>query len=95
MKKKLRDIGYAGLGLGVVAKEKMQSLITKGKKSGKRLPSKNDLEERLKSGVAFAGKEALVISKKSLELLEKELKKLEKEARRAKVPARKARKKKK
>ena len=94
MRKKLKDIGYAGLGLGVVAKEKVQSLITKGKKSGKRLPSTKELEDTLKKSAVFAGKEALVISKKSLEMLERELKKLEREARKTKAPAKKARRKK-
>jgi len=97
VKQKLRDLGYAGLGLGETVREKVQSLVKKGKKSGKKLPRRGDLEEKVRSGVAFAGKEALIISKKSLEMLERELKKLEREAHKARIPkaAKKARKKKK
>ena len=81
MKQRIKELGLAGLGLGVTIKEKIQhvgrKLVRKGKANEKMLQHP---KERLAAGAHFAGKEALVISKKSLQMLERELKKLETEA---------------
>ena len=82
MKNKIREIGLAGLGLGLTIKEKAayigKKLVKKGEANEKRILSSS--KEKLRERARFAGKEALVISRKSLRLLEKELKKLEVEA---------------
>ena len=82
MKEKLREVGLAGLGLGVTIREKVKSvgrkLVRKGEANEKRILSHH--QEKLASGAYFMGKEALVISKKSLQILKRELKKLEAEA---------------
>ena len=81
MKERIRELGLAGLGLGVTIKEKVhhigRRLVRKGKANEKML---NHPKERLRAGAHLAGKEALVISKKSLQMLERELKKLEAQA---------------
>lgn len=84
MKDKIKELGLAGLGLGVTIKEKVEhvgrKLVRKGKENERILQHP---KEKLAAGAHFAGKEALVISKKSLQMLEKELKKLEAEAKKA------------
>lgn len=81
MKERIKELGLAGLGLGVTIKEKVQhvgrKLVRKGKANEKMLKHPR---AKLAAGAHLAGKEALVISKKSLELLEKELKRLEAQA---------------
>ena len=85
MKNRIREIGLAGLGLGVTLKEKVRSvgkrLVKKGEANEKRVLSRS--KEKLRAGAYLAGKEALIISRKSLHLLERELKKLEAEAKKA------------
>lgn len=91
MRKKIREVGLAGLGLAVTVKEKAQSLgrklIRKGEKNKHVL---DHPKQKLSAGAHLAGKEALVISRKSLQMLERELKKLEVEARKVKKGAKKA-----
>ncbi|MDP3728675.1 MAG: hypothetical protein Q8R18_04445 [bacterium] len=85
MREKVRELSLAGLGLAVTVKEKAQSLgrklIRKGEANEKRILSHP--KQKFIAGAHFAGKEALVISRKSLQMLERELKKLEAEARKA------------
>ncbi|HII13530.1 MAG TPA: hypothetical protein HA360_00490 [Nanoarchaeota archaeon] len=84
MKEKIRELGLAGLGLAVTVKDKARSigrkLIRKGEANEKIL---SHSKQKFVAGAHFAGKEALVISRKSLQMLERELKKLEVEARKA------------
>ena len=84
MKEKIRELGLAGLGLAVTVKDKARSigrkLIRKGEANEKIL---SHSKQKFVAGAHFAGKEALVISRKSLQMLERELKKLEAEARKA------------
>ncbi len=85
MRKKLREIGLAGLGLGVTIKERIKcvgkKLIRKGEQNEDMFIAKN---KKLKAEAKQVGKDALMISKKSLEMLEKELKKLEAEVKKTK-----------
>lgn len=96
MKEKLREVGLAGLGLGVTIKEKIKivgrKLVRKGEAQEKRILT--DPREKIFAAAHSAGKEALVISKKSLEVLKRELKKLEKEAKKASKAAKRVVKKK-
>ncbi len=91
VRKRLRELGLAGLGLAVIVKEKAKNigrkLIHKGKKNEKRVLSQG--KSKLRSGARFAGREALIISKKSLQILEKELKKLEARAKKTQRVAKK------
>ncbi|MSR86408.1 hypothetical protein EXS74_03360 [Candidatus Woesearchaeota archaeon] len=80
MKQRIKELGLAGLGLGVTIKEKVQGLVRKGKANEKVLKGPR---QKLAAGAHLAGKEALVISKKSLQMLERELKKLEAEAKKS------------
>lgn len=84
MRDKIREVGLAGLGLGVTIKEKVKSvgkkLVRKGEANKRIL---DHPREKIVAGAHFAGKEALVISKKSLQMLERELKKLELEAKKS------------
>ena len=90
MRRKLRKLGYAGIGAGATVKDKFKKvgrkLVKKGKKKKSSILSLSGpkLERKMKHGIKFAGKEALVISKKSLEMLEKELKKLERQSKKRK-----------
>lgn len=100
MKKLLRDVGYAGLGLGITVKEKAQklghALKIKGKESKERKAlheRKEEIKKVVKERMGATGHEAMVISRKSLQMLERELKKLERQSRKAKRPTKKARKK--
>jgi len=91
VKRTLRNVGLAGLGLGVTIKEKVErvgrKLVRKGESEKKVLGHPKD---RLEAGARMAGKEALVISRKSLQMLERELRKLEKEAGKAGKVAKRA-----